>query len=142
MEIETHFKRSNILSIAVLMALAFTPTSAVAHKPEEVKAAVVESLVHEFSARQLGRKCRSLSFNIGGAFKAAKALKASMEAAGHKKSEVNKAALSISIKKQSAAATKLIVSKGVDTSDKSTYCAVGHAEVEAKSAIGALLKAK
>ena len=129
-----------ILALAGLTMLAH---SAVANPPLRDVIEVERAMLIIGQADGIRRNCPTIVprkievvFFVRGLERQARAL-------GYSQDEINAYTKSDADKKRlRAKAASILASKGVDTSDPQSYCAVGMTEIQKSSQIGALLRAK
>lgn len=132
-----------LAGMALGLATALAPATAGALEPLSAEAHVTRQLVAARVADRIRRECPSISANMLRAFAAAQALKAYAQRKGYPEAEID-AFLKDRAQRERiyAEAEAYMAARGVRPGDVQSYCALGHAEIDAGSVTGSLIRRK
>lgn len=131
-------KSALVMVLAVLMALP-----AVALEPLGQNETVVGKLTAARIADRIRRECDSIDARMIYAYSEARALKRDAEKQGYSSAQIESFLDDKDEKARIyAAAEDYLAEKGAKKGDAASFCAVGQAELAAKSYIGSFLRAK
>lgn len=130
------------MALAAAAATAFAPAAA-AREPLAAEAHVNQQLIAARVADRIRRECPSISANMLRAFAAAQALKAYAQRKGYSEAEIDGFLKDRSQRERIyAEAEAYMAARGVRPGDVQSYCALGQAEIEARSVAGSLIRRK
>ncbi len=130
-------------SLVAITLAAFMAAPAHAREPLSAEAHVHQQLVAARVADRIRRECPSINANMVRAFAAAQSLKAYAQRKGYSEAEID-AFLKDRAERQRiyAEAEAYMAARGVRPGDVQSYCALGQAEIDARSVAGSLIRRK
>lgn len=131
-----------LAGMALAIATASAP-AAEAREPLSAEAHVTRQLVAARVADRIRRECPSIGANMVRAFAAAQALKAYAQGKGYSDAEIDTFLKDRTERERIyAQAEAYMAARGVRPGDVQSYCALGYAEIEARSVAGSLIRRK
>ena len=132
-----------VAALVAAMTTALTPIASAAREPLSTEAYVNQQLIAARVADRIRRECPSINANMVRAFAAAQSLKAYAQRKGYPEAEID-AFLKDRAQRQRiyAEAEAYMAARGVRAGDVQSYCALGQAEIDARSTIGSLIRRK
>lgn len=130
-----------LTTLILVSAIAASPVAA--KQPLRNVAEIDDALLDLGIADKIRKNCPDISARMLRAISYVRKVEARAKALGYSDAEIE--AYTDSDKEKArmrARGAKYFKAKGVDTSDPQSYCALGRAEIQKKSRIGSLLKAK
>ncbi len=130
-------------TMIALMAVSLLATPVFAKTPLREVAQIDDALLDLGIADKIRKNCPEISARMFRAIQFVRGIEAQAKALGYSDAEIEAYTDSDTEKaRMKARGAAFFKAKGVDTSDPQSYCALGRAEIQKSSRIGALLRAK